>query len=139
MIGDTLKYAAPVASSTGSAIEEVAAMAGLLGNVGIQGSMAGTVLRAAFLRLSAPPKMAAEAMEQLGLSVKDAQGNLRGMPDILREIGQATEFMGSAEKAQAIKQLFGSEAAAGMTELLKQAGTGALDDYIAQLNQAQLR
>ena len=137
MLGDTLKYAAPVASAAGSAIEEVAAMAGLLGNVGIQGSMAGTVLRAAFLRLSAPPKMAADAMEALGLSVKDAEGNLRGMPDILREIGQATEFMGSAEKAQAIKQLFGSEAAAGMTELLKQAGTGALDDYIAQLNKAQ--
>lgn len=39
MLGDTLKYAAPVAS-----IEEVAAMAGLLGNVGIQGSMAGTAI-----------------------------------------------------------------------------------------------
>ena len=36
MLGDTLKYAAPVASATGASIEEVAAMAGLLGNVGIQ-------------------------------------------------------------------------------------------------------
>ena len=80
MLGDTLKYAAPVASAAGASLEEVAAMAGLLGNVGIQGSMAGTALRAAFLRLSAPPKMAADAIEELGLSVKDAEGNLRPIP-----------------------------------------------------------
>jgi TP901 family phage tail tape measure protein len=137
MLGDTLKYAAPVASATGASLEEVAAMAGLLGNVGIQGSMAGTALRAAFLRLSAPPKMAADAIAELGLSVKDADGNLRPIPEILKEIGAATESMGSAEQAEVIKKLFGSEAAAGMTELLKQAGTGALDDYIAQLKQAK--
>jgi TP901 family phage tail tape measure protein len=41
-----------LASSAGASIEQVAAMAGLLGNVGIQGSMAGTALRAAFLRSS---------------------------------------------------------------------------------------
>ena len=137
MLGDTLKYAAPVASATGASLEEVAAMAGLLGNVGIQGSMAGTALRAAFLRLSAPPKMAADAIAELGLSVKDADGNLRPIPEILKEIGAATESMGSAEQAEVIKKLFGSEAAAGMTELLKQAGSGALDGYIAQLQKAK--
>ncbi len=137
MLEDTLKYAAPVASAAGASLEEVAAMAGLLGNVGIQGSMAGTALRAAFLRLSAPPKMAADAIEELGLSVKDAEGNLRPIPEILKDIGTATEHMGSAEQAEVIKRLFGSEAAAGMTELLKQAGSGALDDYIAQLQKAK--
>ena len=137
MLGDTLKYAAPVASAAGASLEEVAAMAGLLGNVGIQGSMAGTALRAAFLRLSAPPKMAADAIEELGLSVKDTEGNLRPIPEILKDIGIATESMGSAEQAEVIKRLFGSEAAAGMTELLKQAGSGALDDYIAQLQKAK--
>lgn len=137
MLGDTLKYAAPVASATGASLEEVAAMAGLLGNVGIQGGMAGTALRAAFLRLSAPPKMAADAVEQLGLSVKDTEGNLRSMPVLLKEIGMATQSMGTAEQAAIIKKLFGSEAAAGMTELLKQAGSGALDDYIAQLQKAK--
>ena len=137
MLGDTLKYAAPVASAAGSSIEEVAAMTGLLGNVGIQGSMAGTVLRAAFLRLSAPPKMAADAIDELGLSVKDAEGNLRPIPEILRDIGFATQQMGTAEQAEVIKRLFGSEAASGMTELLKQANSGALDDYIVQLGQAQ--
>ncbi|OOY43032.1 phage tail tape measure protein [Solemya velum gill symbiont] len=137
MLGDTLKYAAPVASSAGASIEEVAAMAGLLGNVGIQGSMAGTALRAAFLRLSAPPKKAADALANLGVEVKDLDGNLRSVPELLQELAQATEGLGSAERAEAIKQIFGEEASAGMTELLKQAGTGALDSYIQQLQKAQ--
>ncbi len=137
MLGDTLKYAAPVASSAGASIEQVAAMAGLLGNVGIQGSMAGTALRAAFLRLSAPPKVAADALANLGVEVKDLDGNLRSVPELLQELAQATEGLGSAERAEAIKQIFGSEASAGLTELLKQAGSGALDSYIQQLQQAK--
>ncbi|MGI1678972.1 MAG: phage tail tape measure protein [Cellvibrionaceae bacterium] len=137
MLGDTLKYAAPVASSAGASIEQVAAMAGLLGNVGIQGSMAGTALRAAFLRLSAPPKIAADALANLGVEVKDLDGNLRSVPELLQELAQATEGLGSAERAEAIKQIFGSEASAGLTELLKQAGSGALDSYIQQLQQAK--
>lgn len=137
MLGDTLKYAAPVASSAGVSIEQVAAMAGLLGNVGIQGSMAGTALRAAFLRLSAPPKVAADALANLGVEVKDLDGNLRSVPELLQELAQATEGLGSAERAEAIKQIFGSEASAGLTELLKQAGSGALDSYIQQLQQAK--
>lgn len=137
MLGDTLKYAAPVASSAGASIEQVAAMAGLLGNVGIQGSMAGTALRAAFLRLSAPPKVAADALANLGVEVKDLDGNLRSVPELLQELAKATEGLGSAERAEAIKQIFGSEASAGLTELLKQAGSGALDSYIQELQQAK--
>lgn len=137
MLGDTLKYAAPVASSAGAGIEEVAAMAGLLGNVGIQGSMAGTALRAAFLRLSAPPKAAADALAALGVEVTDLDGNLRPVPELLKELAESTEGLGSAERAEAVKQIFGEEASAGLTELLKQAGSGALDSYIAELRQAQ--
>jgi TP901 family phage tail tape measure protein len=114
MLGDTLKYAAPVASAAGASIEEVAAMAGLLGNVGIQGSMAGTALRASFLKLSAPPKVAADALANLGVEVKDLDGNLRPVPELLKELAQATEGLGSAERAEAIKQIFGAEASAGL-------------------------
>jgi len=133
MLGDTLKFAAPVASAVGGEIEQVAAMAGLLGNVGIQGSLAGTALRATFLRLSAPPKKAADSLAALGIEVKDLDGNLRSVPEVLKEISQATATLGTAEQAEAIKHIFGQEAAAGGAELLKQANSGALDDYIQRL------
>ncbi len=136
MLGETMKYVAPAAASAGANIEEVAAMAGLLGNVGIQGSQAGTALRMAFIRLAKPPKMAQDAMDELGLSIKDAQGNMRSMPDILQEIALKTQDLGQADKLVLMTKLFGTEAASAMIELSKQAGSGALDKYVKQLQQA---
>ncbi len=137
MLGDTLKYAAPVASSVGVQLETVAAMAGLLGNVGIQGSMAGTVLRAVLLRLSAPSQAASHAFAELGVEVTDFAGNVRPLPELLNDIAEATKDLGNSERASWVKQIFGEEAAAGATELLKQAGSGQLQRYIANLQQAQ--
>lgn len=52
--GETMKYVAPVDKSAGASIELMAAMVGVLGDAGIQGSMAGTTLRNTFL-CAAPP------------------------------------------------------------------------------------
>src|SRR5690606_18668719 len=65
-LGETMKYVGPVASTAGMGLEEAAAMAGLLGNVGIQSSNAGTTLRAMLSRLSAPASDARKAMKELG-------------------------------------------------------------------------
>lgn len=137
MLGETMKYVAPVASSVGQDIETVAAMAGKLGDAGIQGSMGGTALRAILGRLSAPPKSAAKALEQLGVSGKDAQGNLRDMPSILKEIYEKTRKMGTADRAGILKDIAGEEAVAGMQVLVAQAGTGKLQDFIRTLKQTQ--
>ncbi len=137
MLGETMKYAAPIASSLGQDIETVAAMAGKLGDAGIQGGMGGTALRAILNRLSAPPKMAADAMEELGLSVADAEGNLRPMPDLLKEIYDRTKDMGEVERAGLLKALAGEEAVSAMQVLVKQAGSGELQDFISTLRETQ--
>ncbi len=54
MLGESMKYVAPQARAMNMSLEQSAAMAGLLGNVGIQGSQAGTTLRAMVTRLAAP-------------------------------------------------------------------------------------
>ena len=136
-LGDTMKYVAPAASSVGASLEEVAAMTGLLGNVGIQGSNAGTALRAAFLRLAKPPREAAQALNQLGVSIKTADGRMRAMPAILRDIWAATRDMGDADRMAVLTKLFGTEAASAMAELARQAGTGALDKYVQTLKNAK--
>ncbi|WP_339511934.1 phage tail tape measure protein [Pseudomonas sp. RL_15y_Pfl2_60] len=133
MLGETMKYVAPVASSVGQDIETVAAMAGKLGDAGIQGSMGGTALRAIISRLSAPPKMAAKALDKLGISAKDAQGNLRDMPTVLQEIYEKTKTMGDADRAGLLKGIAGEEAVSGLQVLVKQAGTGELQKFISTL------
>lgn len=137
MLGETMKYVAPVASSVGQDIETVAAMAGKLGDAGIQGSMGGTALRAILSRLSAPPKAAAKALDQLGISARDAQGNMRQMPEILTEIYAKTKDMGTADRAGILKGIAGEEAVSALQVLVKQAGTGELQKFIGTLREAQ--
>ena len=133
MLGETMMFAALVAASVGQDIETVAAMAGKLGDAGIQGSMGGTALRAILNRLSAPPKAAAKALDKLGVSAVDAQGNLRDMPTVLQEIYEKTKNMGDADRAGLLKAIAGEEAVAGMQVLVKQAGSGALQEFVSTL------
>lgn len=137
MLGDTMKYAAPNAAAYGQDIETMAAAAGKLGDAGIQGSMAGTAMRAILSRLAAPPKMAADAIAELGLQVADAEGNMRPLPDLLKEIHDRTANMGDTQRGGLLKAIAGEEAGSALTVLTQQAGSGALQDLIAQLRTAQ--
>lgn len=136
MLGETMKYVAPVAAGVGQDIETMAAMAGKLGDAGIQGSMGGTALRAIISRLAKPPKMAAKALEELGIQAADADGNLRDMPSILTELYDKTKALGSAEQAGFFKSIAGEEAFSALQVLVKQAGSGALQEFIGTLREA---
>ena len=129
MLGETMKYVAPIAASASVPVEQVAAMAGKLGDAGIQGSNAGTALRAVISRLSAPSGAAAKALDELGISTKDAEGNLRDVPSVLAEIQSATQGMGSAARLEYTKTIFETEAMSAATILMEQSSTGALQKY----------
>ena len=134
-LGDTMKYIAPVAKTAGMSLQETSAMAGLLGNIGIQGSMAGTTLKSMVLRLASPTGKARKALSELGVSALDAQGNIRSMPLLLKEVAKATENMGSGDRLSFIKKVFGVEPAAGINKLIEQSGSGALNKYLSIVNQ----
>ncbi len=134
MLGDTMKYVAPIAAKMNGTIGEGAAMAGMLGNVGIQGSQAGTTLRAMYSRMASPPKMAEKAMASIGLNIKDANGQLKSMPTLLKEVHAKTAGMSKDKRMDIFKKMAGQEAMAGFAELVDQAGSGALDAYIKKVN-----
>lgn len=136
MLGETMKYAAPIAKTYAVDLETVSAMAGKLGDAGIQGSMGGTALAAIMNRLAAPPKAAAKALDALGISTADAAGNLRPMPDILKEVYEQTKNLGTATRGGFLKAIAGDEAVKGMSYLVEQAGSGALQSFIADLKTA---
>lgn len=137
MLGETMKYVGPVARGAGMGLEETAAMAGLLGNVGIKASQAGTTLRAMLQRLAAPSGAAASTLQSLGIEVQDLQGNVRAVPDILGELAAATASMGSGERLSILKTLFDAEAAAGVSELIAQEGSQGISKFTEILKAAQ--
>lgn len=122
MLGDSMKYVAPIAKQTYQSAESIAAMVGLLGDVGIQGTMAGTALKGAMLRLAGPTRDAQKAFDKLGVSTKDVNGNVRSMPDVLEELQTKMKGMGSGDKLALLKRMFGEEPAAAIATLLDKAG-----------------
>ena len=118
-LGEAMAYVAPVASAMGMSIEETTAALGLLGNAGIQGSMAGTTLRGALAALAAPSEEAGRLLYQLGVNAKDSSGNLLPMDNILNQLAI------SGISAGEMMTVFGKRAGPGMMALVRQ-GSGAL-------------
>lgn len=133
LLGDTMKYVAPVARRAGLSLEETAAMVGLLGNVGIKGSQAGTTLKAMLNKMAAPTKEVQELFQKLGVTVKDSAGNLRSPVKVLGEMAAGLKNMGTAEQIAAMKMIVGEEAIAGFSELIEKEGVGAIAEYAKQL------
>lgn len=129
-LGYTMKYAGKIGSDVGLSLEDTVAMAGLLGNVGIKGEMAGTQLRAMLNRLAAPVGPAQDKLKELGITVKDSTGNLRPMIELLAEMDSKTANMGNADRLAAFKTIFGEEAVSGLSELINQAGAGGIAKYL---------
>jgi TP901 family phage tail tape measure protein len=103
-LGESLKYAGPVAKSLGMSLEDTTAILGVLGNVGIQGSEAGTALR----RLAVISAGAGAELQQLfGVTNTDAAGNLKPLVQILDEINTATANMPVAERTAKMAKAFG--------------------------------
>ena len=88
MMGESFKYAAPVAGSLGYSAEDIAVALGLMANSGIKASMAGTSLRNIFTRMAKPTKESAMAMERLGLSLDDGKGNMYSFRQIMNQLRQ---------------------------------------------------
>ena len=88
MLGESFKYAAPVAGSLGYSAEDVSIALGLMANSGIKASMAGTSLRNIFQRMAKPTKESAAAMERLGLSIDDGEGHMYSFREIMDQLRQ---------------------------------------------------
>lgn len=143
-LGETLKYVAPVATQAGASIELVAAMTGVMGDAGIQGSMAGTSLRSMFLRMIDPAKAGQKALDQMGItaeqmrelmsngdlgggaeqikrmgiSITDDKGNLRDWLDILQEVNVKMKNMTQQEKLAAAAAIAGKPGVSGFLAVL---------------------
>ena len=155
MLGETMKYAAPVAKAFGTSMEETAALAGIMANSGIKASQAGTSLRSGFLRLAGPPKMAQKAMDELGMSMNDitaeqkeaamAMASLgismsdskgpKKMSTILTELRNKTKDLGNEEKLAAMKAIFGTNAATGWISVID-SGNDTFDNLVKELEKS---
>ena len=110
-VGGTAQYMA-------GGTQELNTVLGVLADNGIKGSEGGTHLRNMLLKLSAPTADATKLLNNLGVQVFDAQGNMRSFTQIFSELNAAMSDLTDQERLDAMATLFNSRDIASATALL---------------------
>ena len=118
MMGETFKYVAPVAGALGFSVEDTAVAIGLMANSGIKASQAGTSLRSIMSRLAKPTSDVQIAMDALGISLTDSNGNMKSLNEVMGDLRNGFAGLGEAEKASMAATLGGQEAMSGLLAIV---------------------
>lgn len=135
-LGETMKYAAPVAQALGISFEDAAAASGLLSNSNIKGSQAGTILRQTMARLASPTKEAAAVMKKYGINAFDANENMKPLSGVVDNLNSSLGNLTSKKRADIISTVFGTESMSGVLALMNQGGQ-SLSDLSSKLKDAK--
>lgn len=131
-LGEALKMAGPHAKRAGADLKETCAALGILANMGIKGSLAGTALGKSYKRLADPKVI--DYLKGFGIQTVDNNGNLRRMRDILVDLSKVMATMGSAEQITFAEKVFDARGSLGGGTL--SVNTEEIDKFVAKLDAA---
>lgn len=131
-LGEAMKYLAAPANVLGWGIEESTSAIMAFSDAGIQGSMAGQAFASSLSRLASPTKRMDKIMSKTGMQFFDLEGNIKPLPEVVRELEKALEGESAEMKAATLNQLFGAEAFKHWAVLLEK-GSDALEDNTKKL------
>lgn len=118
MMGDTFKYVAPVAGALGYSVQDTAIAIGLMANSGIKASQAGTALRSILSRMAKPTDQVQEAMDTLGVSLTDSNGNMKSMRQVMGELRNGFAGLTKDQQAAYAATIGGQEAMSGLLAIV---------------------
>ena len=139
-LSESFKYASATAHPLNLSLTELSASIGILGNVGIKGSLAGTAFRQALAALARTSEDAGDSAEgntvnfsrqeqtlrDLGVSVYKAEGEFRNLLDILKDLSAAGATVPDFVK------IFGSRAGSSLSILAR--NLGQVEELLTTLN-----
>ena len=118
LMGETFKYAAPIAGALGYSAEDTALAIGLMANAGIKGSQAGTSLRKIMTELNGEIKISGKELGDVTIQTTNADGSMRDFNDILMDCREAFSHLTESEKASAAEALVGKNAMSGFLAIM---------------------
>ena len=121
MMGETFKYAAPIAGALGYSVEDTAEAIGLMANAGVKGSQAGTSLRTIMQKLQGTLKLSTDALGDVEIETSNADGTMREFGDIIGDLRYVFDNMTESEKAAAAETLVGKNAMSGFLAIMNAA------------------
>lgn len=132
---EAFKVTGGTAHNLGIDVEELSTILGVMANRGIKGSEAGTALNAVLVNMLGSTKRTAEAMDTLGLSMFDEQGNTKNMTEVLHEMGDALSVCTDEQKAMLEAQLGGKTQMDALQAIINGVGE-EYDNLAVSLNNA---
>lgn len=130
-LAQSISYAGADMATAGVDLRQTAAAIGVLGDMGIQGSMAGTslanMIRYLQLSLVNQKKKGYNALADMGLSPDDffdAQGNLIDLYSVYQKFAKAAADMPSRVETPTFFNIFGVRGNRGMLPVLKDIASG---------------
>lgn len=121
-LGEAYKNCGANMNAAGQDIETTTSFLEALANNGLRGSEAGTSLAAVMRDMTSKMKDGKIAIGDTSVAVMDSSGNFRDMTDILKNVENAIDGMGDAQKQAALMSTFTSDSIKGLNMLLN---TGA--------------
>lgn len=117
-MGYAFQYVGPVAGALGFEMDELAVAIGAMADAGITGQKAGTSLRSLFTNMAKPTDAMASAMEQYGISLTDASGNMLPLADIMGNLRDVFSGLTEEQKTNLAATLAGKTGMAGLLSIV---------------------
>ncbi|MEZ4542112.1 MAG: phage tail tape measure protein [Chloroflexota bacterium] len=114
----------PTAAALGFGVEDVNTALGILSTRGIAGSEAGTALKSMFTNMMRDTPGVTGALEDLGVSLYDLEGNMRSIPEIMGQFEAGLAGMTEEQRNQYIQTIAGTYGMNAMNSLLAEGVIG---------------
>ncbi len=129
-LGESMKNLSPVARQMGVSLEEAVAAVGLLQDVGLDASEAGTSTATMLTKLSKPAAGVAKRMKEMGIAFQDSNGDALKFTQILDNFSKAAQEGGGNMEVVAffadLVGLRGQKAALNLQAMFKSGKTADL-------------
>lgn len=120
-LATAMSTAAPIFASAGYSVNDAALYMGVMANAGIDADKAANSLKTGLARLVSPAKQGADMMEQLGISVTNADGSMKDTITIQKELHDSFATLSESEQIAAASAIFGKNQMAPWLALINTA------------------
>lgn len=146
-LGEALLSVGGTAKSLAGGVTEANTVLGIFADSGTKGAEGGTALRNVILSLTAPTDTAKKKMQELGLEVFDANGNMRPLNETFQDLNGILGDMTQGEQTEVLNTIFNKVDLKSVNALLANSGerfnelsgyiensTGAAENMAATMN-----
>lgn len=137
-LGEAILTVGGTAKNLAGGVDEMNTILGIFADNGVKGSEGGTALRNVILSLTAPTDTAKKKMQELGLEVFDANGNMRPLNDTFNDLNRILGTMNQGEQTEVLNEIFNKVDLKSVNALLANSGErfDELSGYISNCDGA---